>query len=328
VTTTTPPGWYPEPGHTGNGPAMERWWDGSAWTEYTRTAPVPAAAPQAYPGYPVYPGNPDYPGYPGGNGAGGSGGRRTGTVAIALVASVALIAAIVAGVLVLGKDDGKKGDDAKANPTPTHTGGKVPGPAPQPSDGGDGGSGDSPRSDGKTAVDGYDAISLPVLDGWTGRSGSTGASISIGPYPCPGTAGGTCTLGGVSAEPTIAEEITATTPEKAAKEDIAKNAAASYNKDTYGATTSHRQLTAGPVTVAGRQGYQVRWKVVTASGTSGYVESLVFPSPTTKQLVLVRFGFDISDKAPGLSVIDRITQGIASDTSHGSGSTGGTGTGV
>ncbi|MYS19478.1 DUF2510 domain-containing protein, partial [Streptomyces sp. SID4948] len=35
VTTTTTPGWYPEPGHTGNGPAMERWWDGNAWTEHT-----------------------------------------------------------------------------------------------------------------------------------------------------------------------------------------------------------------------------------------------------------------------------------------------------
>lgn len=116
MTTTTPPGWYPEPGHTGNGPAMERWWDGSVWTEYTRTAPVPAAAPQAYPGYPSDPANPGYPGYPGypGDGTGGSGGKRTGTVVIALVASLVLIGAIVAGVLVLGKDD-NKGDDAKTS---------------------------------------------------------------------------------------------------------------------------------------------------------------------------------------------------------------------
>ncbi|MGI5467793.1 DUF2510 domain-containing protein [Streptomyces sp. CA-132043] len=42
---TTPPGWYPDPGHTGNGPAPERWWDGSAWTEQTRAA---QAAPAAY----------------------------------------------------------------------------------------------------------------------------------------------------------------------------------------------------------------------------------------------------------------------------------------
>jgi hypothetical protein len=312
---------------------MERWWDGSVWTEYTRTAPVPATAPQAYPGYP---GNPDYAGYPG-PGAGGPGGRRTGTMVIALVASLVLIGAIVAGVLVLGKDD-KKDDTAKTSPTPTHTGGKVPGPAP--TDGGSGGdkggdtggdsggSDNSPRSDGTTAVDGYDAISLPVLDGWTGRSGPTGSSISYGPYTCPGTAGGTCSLGGASAEPTLAEEITATTAEQAAKQDIAKNAAASYNKDTYGATTSHQQLKAGAVTVAGQQGYMVRWKVTTASGTKGYVESLVFPSPTTKHLVLVRFGFDITAKAPGVGVIDQITQGIKTDTSLGNGSTGGTGTGV
>ncbi|WP_327291991.1 DUF2510 domain-containing protein [Streptomyces sp. NBC_01198] len=325
MTTTTPPGWYPEPGHTGNGPAMERWWDGSAWTEYTRTAPVQQAAPQVYPGYPGDPGYPGYPGYPG-DGKGAPGGKRTGTMVIALVASLVLIAAIVAGVLVLGKDDGKS--DAKSAPTPTHTGGRVPGPAPRPSDGGSGGSDDSPRGDGKSAIDAYDAISLPVLDGWTGSSGSTGANLSIGPYPCPGSAGGTCSLGGVSAEPTIAEEITATSAEQAAKQDITKNASDSYNEDTYGATTSHEQVKAGAVTVAGQQGYLVRWKVVTKSGTNGYVESLVFPSPTTKQLVLVRFGFDITAKAPGADVIDQITQGIKSDTSKGSGSTGGTGTGV
>lgn len=333
VTTTTPPGWYPEPGHTGNGPAMERWWDGSAWTEYTRTAPVPAAAPQAYPGYPSDPADSGYPGYPGypGGGAGGQGGRRTGTVVIALVASLVLIGALVAGVLVLGKDD-KKDGDAKAPPTPTRTGGRIPGPAPQPSDGGtggdSGGSHDAPRGDGKSAVDRYDAISLPVLDGWTGSSSDDLAAVATGSYKCPGTTQGTCSLGGVSAEPTAREEITATTAQDAAEQDIAKNAASAYGKETYGATTSHQQLKAGPVTVAGRQGYLVRWKVVTASGTKGYVESLVFPSPTTKQLVLVRFGFDIADNAPGLDVMDQITQGIKSDTSQGAGSTGGTGTGV
>ncbi|WP_425583603.1 DUF2510 domain-containing protein, partial [Streptomyces macrosporus] len=40
VSTTTPPGWYPDPGHTGPGPAPDRWWDGSAWTEHTRTSPT------------------------------------------------------------------------------------------------------------------------------------------------------------------------------------------------------------------------------------------------------------------------------------------------
>lgn len=342
MTTSTPPGWYPEPGHTGNSPAMERWWDGSTWTEYTRTAPVPPAAPQVHPGYPGYQG---YPGYPSDviGGPNGDRGKRTGTVVIALVAAVVLIAAVVAGVLVLGKnDDGK--DDAKNSPTPTRTGGRNL-PAPRPSDGGSGGDdgtggdrggdnggtsgGGDGRGDGSTAIDAYDAISLPVLDGWTGQDGTTGAGVTTGDYDCPGTQGGTCSLGGVFSMPTLAADISATTAEAAAKQDIAANAANSYSKDTYGATTSHQQIKAGAVTVAGQKGYLVRWKVVTASGTKGYVESLVFPSPTTKQLVLVRFGFDIADKAPGQDVMDQIAQGIKSDTSHGSGSTGGTGgTGV
>ena len=51
----TPPGWYPDPGYTGNGPATERWWDGSTWTEYTRDssgAPVSSFGPLPIPGIP------------------------------------------------------------------------------------------------------------------------------------------------------------------------------------------------------------------------------------------------------------------------------------
>lgn len=307
---------------------MERWWDGSVWTEYTRTAPVPPAAPPGYPG-------PPQPGYGYGAPAPDSG-RRTGTVVIALVASLVLIGAVVAGILVLGKDSKDK-DDAKGSPTPTHSTGKLPYPLPSDrggdgggSDGGgDGGSdGGSGTGDPTKAVDGADAISLPVLEGWQGQSGDTGAGLAVGPYPCPGTQGGTCTLGGVSSGPAASSAISATTPKAAAEQDIAANAANAYSEDTYGPTTSHQQLKAGAVTVAGQQGYLVRWKVVTQSGTQGYVQSLVFPSPTTKRLVLVRFGFDITAKAPTLADMDKITQGIKTDTTHVPSTSGGTGTGV
>ncbi|WP_183091242.1 DUF2510 domain-containing protein [Streptomyces radicis] len=59
MSATTPPGWYPDPGHTGDGPAPERRWDGTAWTGETRSArditvpdgvPTPPPEPSAPPG--------------------------------------------------------------------------------------------------------------------------------------------------------------------------------------------------------------------------------------------------------------------------------------
>ncbi|NEA39747.1 DUF2510 domain-containing protein, partial [Streptomyces sp. SID11385] len=53
MTPQTPPGWYPDPGHSGEGPRRERWWDGTAWTEGTRRA-APAQPPgTAAPGIPA-----------------------------------------------------------------------------------------------------------------------------------------------------------------------------------------------------------------------------------------------------------------------------------
>jgi hypothetical protein len=297
---------------------MERWWDGTAWTEYTRTPPVPDAAfAYPYPSGDVIASGPEGPG----------GRRRTGAVVIALVAALVLIGAVVAGILVLGKSgDDKK--DAKSSPSPRVTAPHRGIPGPTPSNGGPGGSGGTPSS-GDAAVDGYDGISLPVLDGWQGTSGQggVGAGLGTGEYPCPQDSSQHCELGGVSSQPAAAVKITSTDPEEAAKADIAPNAASSYDERTYGPTTSHQVLASRPVTVAGQQGYMVRWKVTTQSGTDGYVESLVFPSPSDhSRLVVVRFGFDVGGKAPGLDVMDRITQGIKADSSGGS--TGGSGTGV
>ncbi|OSP43112.1 hypothetical protein B7767_11915, partial [Streptomyces sp. 13-12-16] len=64
MTQVTPPGWYPDPGQTNEGPATERWWDGRTWTEQVRPVgpaaawgpPVPGGAGgPAYPAYPAYP---------------------------------------------------------------------------------------------------------------------------------------------------------------------------------------------------------------------------------------------------------------------------------
>nr|WP_251146494.1 DUF2510 domain-containing protein [Streptomyces sp. CBG30] len=40
----TPPGWHPDPGHSGKGPDQERWWDGVQWTAMSARRPPRSAA--------------------------------------------------------------------------------------------------------------------------------------------------------------------------------------------------------------------------------------------------------------------------------------------
>lgn len=131
----TPPGWYPDPGQTSDGPATERWWDGKAWTEQTRPAgsaadwgppPQPPAdgaqpaggaqpadgAQPAYPAYPAgeaYPAYPGYPGYPAQPPAPARRGLRTG---IAVGVAVAVLAAIGVGAWALTDNGSSSGQQA------------------------------------------------------------------------------------------------------------------------------------------------------------------------------------------------------------------------
>lgn len=306
---------------------MERWWDGNAWTEYTRTAPTPSDAPPAYPVYPGYP-----VGYHPGEHFPDAGGkpRRKRRTAIAIAVAVVVIGGLVASAVAFGSGgSGGSNDnnDAKGVPAPAATT-----PNNRPTDPGHDGTPNlpgGPESPGGPAIDAYDGIRLPVLDGWQGASGTQGigASIVTGGYPCPTDPTQNCVRGGAFAQPAKALKLTSTTAEAAAKEDIAPNAAESYSPDIYGATTSHQVVASKAVDVADQKGYLVRWKISTKSGTDGYVESLAFPAPSDGgKLVVIRFGFDIGGKAPGLDVMDQITEGIKADSSGHVG--GGTGTGV
>ncbi|MFC8827534.1 DUF2510 domain-containing protein [Streptomyces sp. NPDC057137] len=323
MTQTTPPGWYPDPGHEGEGPPQERWWDGSAWTDMVRSD---SAATWSSPSGPGAPGIPPYPAGP--PPATGGRGRR---IALAVTAAVVVLAVVGGGFLLLDDDSDNAADKASTTPStgpskpgqdgrPAPDGSQPPG-GPEAPDGGsggeDGGGGGAPQQEIPTedgyATDMASGISIPVPKGWSGQSGPVGAGVSTGEHPCPGNPEESCVRGGVNSVPAVALEIKATTAKAAAEADIKKNAEESYGGESYGKISSTDELKSEAVTVAGKKGYLVRWKVVTGKGDDGYVQSLAFPSPAPgaqDMLIIVRSGFDINDKAPKLPVMDEITGGI------------------
>ncbi|MFI6560581.1 DUF2510 domain-containing protein [Streptomyces sp. NPDC050534] len=351
MTQVTPPGWYPDPGQTSEGPATERWWDGKAWTDRTRPAgsaavwgppaQMPAAGAEPTPSpYPVdtsaYPADtsafPAYPVYPAQPPAASRRGLRT---SIAVGAAVVVLACIGVGVYALA-GNGSSGGGSAAQPGQGQGGpGGEGGPGGQggPFGGGSGGSGggggggtespapgqsEAPKIRSGSVTDGISGISLPIPEDWYGQQMSVGAQISSNKsYKCPGDTSQTCTNGGAYSAPALVLGSKGSTAEAVAKADIAANAKDSYGGKTYGSITSHDVLASKAVTVAGQKGYLVRWKAVTSKGSDGYVESLAFPSPAEpRQIVVVRFGVDVAEKQ---TVIDTITKGIKVSTGGGSG---------
>ncbi|WP_406098532.1 DUF2510 domain-containing protein [Streptomyces sp. NBC_01013] len=291
MSNATPPGWYPDtaaPGH-------ERWWDGTAWTGHTRTHP--AATQQSGPG----------------RGAGGGGGTGARTVAI-VAAGAVVVAVTVAGAVLLNR-----GDDTA--PTTTRSGSSAPSPADTAADAkpDDGPSPEGAPADEDPAVlvDQLNGITLPIPDGWERPERTAGELLTIhttDSYDCPGASSSFCYHGTVTTRTPGGTD--ATTPEALAREDIGAAADRAYEEDVvgrriHGGIVSHRQIAAGPVSVAGRTGYRVRWRVVTAEGPGGYVQSLVFPSAVgSESPVVVRYAFDAGPDGPPLALMDTLTEGI------------------
>ncbi|MEV5458945.1 DUF2510 domain-containing protein [Streptomyces cellulosae] len=338
---TPPPGWYADP----HAPHLERWWDGTGWTEHRRTPGAgsgPAAASGAGaggfgpPGVPSAPGTPGPYGAPGGFGppvaasgggstggsgrSGGSGGSGGGVKAVALTAAGAvLVAAVVAGAVALTRDDGDP--EVRTGPSPTApaptTQSTQPSPSPSTSQ-------PAPEDEG-VVVDELNGVTFPLLDGWVRPRHvveKDAVMTTDGTHDCPGE--GTLCRGGM----VISRTVTATdetSPRALAEADITEAAEEAFDEDTlgnrpYGGMTSHQVVRAGPVAVAGRAGYLVRWRVTTAKGPGGYVQSLVFPSSVgTESPVLVRFLFEAGPDGPPVADMDRITKGIRSTADQASG---------
>ncbi|WP_020135495.1 DUF2510 domain-containing protein [Streptomyces sp. 351MFTsu5.1] len=340
MTQETPPGWYPDPGQTSDGPATERWWDGRAWTEQTRPTgsaaawgpPEQVASPGEYATHPAYPAYPAQPPTTSRRGVVG--------IAVAVAAAIVVLTSIGVGVYALTDHGGGSKDTADSqgpggrggpfggNGGQNGQGGPFGGNGGSGGDGGNGGSGggtpspqgsEAPRIESGSVTDSIDGISLPIPDGWYGQEIQVGASVtSKDSYACPGDASASCTKGGAYSAPALALGSKGSTAEQVAKADIQANAEQSYGGKTYGSITSHDVLDSKAVNVAGQKGYLVRWTAVTSKGSDGYVQSLAFPAPANpQQIVVVRFGVDVGE---GQGVIDDITKGIKVSTGGGSGS--------
>ncbi|MEU0587711.1 DUF2510 domain-containing protein [Streptomyces sp. NPDC006132] len=298
---TPPPGWYPDP----HAPHLQRWWDGTAWTEHRR-------APEA-PGGPVLP--------PPGGGTG-----RAKAVAVTAAGAV-LVAAIVTAAVAFDGDGDGGGTDARSAPTaPASTSPTGP-PEPAPGASASG----TPADAGPAVVeDQLNGVTFPLLDGWVRPQHIAQDDVVMttdGTYDCPGGVG-LCRHGLVLSR-TVTENDEKS-PEALAEADIKDAADEAYDRDRlgrelHGGIESHQVVKSGPVAVAGRAGYLVRWRVHTAKGPGGYVQSLVFPSSVgTESPVLVRYVFDAGGDGPPLADMDRITKGIRpfgdADTGGGVGS--------
>ncbi|MEV0242358.1 DUF2510 domain-containing protein [Streptomyces sp. NPDC050674] len=277
---TPPPGWYPDP----HAPHLRRWWDGTAWTEHRRVPEAPAAPPP------------------------GGGTGRTKAVALTAAGAV-LLGAIVTAAVALDGGDGRG--------TRTRTAPSSPSPAPTTAEPAPGASASEPSADAPAIVeDQLNGITFPLLDGWVRPRYVTQDDVVMttdGTYDCPGGVG-LCRHGTVFSRTVTANDEKS--PEALAQADISEAADEAYDRDRlgrelYGGLESHQVVKSGPVAVAGRAGYLVRWRVRTAKGPGGYVQSLVFPSSVgTESPVLVRYVFDAGEEGPPLAGMDRLTKGI------------------
>lgn len=218
---------------------------------------------------------------------------RAKAVALTTTGTV-LVAAIVTGALTLGEDDGG-GVAADTVPRAVTS---------------------TAADDPAVVVDRPGGITLPLPDGWVRPKNAAQDDVVMttdGTYDCPAGVG-LCRHGTVLTHTVPLNDEKS--PEALAKEDIPEAADRAYGRDAlgrrpYGGIESHRTVESGQVAVAGRPGYLVRWRVRTAQGPGGYVQSLALPAGAgRKSPLVVRFVFDAGPDGPPLADMDEITEGI------------------
>jgi hypothetical protein len=305
-------GWYPT-GETGpDGLPVERWWDGAAWSAMVR---------------------------PLGGGTGTAPGGRHGSKTRSLIAAAVVIVLVGGGLgayFALRNNNTSNTASPSTQQAPTSApngngglgGGGTNGGTGGGTGGAGGGGGESSASpaptvtggSGQTVSDPIDELTIPVPSGWTGTSGSASGegswpSLSTGPYTCPtalaqsngtSSAAAQCTRGGVSYTTTV--------------QSVAGSTITSLASDNYGKLSSHKVVSEGAITVAGRTGYQITWSVVPDyTGPGGTVEDIVLPVPSeSTYFTVIDIGVDNSSQAPSLSSVNSaIIQGITDSNAAG-----------
>ncbi|GAA1148902.1 hypothetical protein F4556_000959 [Kitasatospora gansuensis] len=303
-----PAGWYPDPQDTTTDPRPQRWWDGQGWTASTRPAPADSPeGPKVLEGEVLESGPtvryPEPP--PLAPPADAAPVRRKLPKPVLAAAAVAALAGLLvgSGVTYLAMD-GRSDRHTVQKVRPEAR------PGGDSAEGGGGGASKAPEAPGGKgrnsglAVDAVNRISLSIPTGWTGGTTKAGyAGLSIGSYTCA-SGSGECSLGGVSTG-----QLKGTDVKQAAEQDITTAA-----EESYGKIKSHEQLKSEPIAIDGRDGYLIRWKVDAPEGNDGYVQTVVFPTADGKALASVHLGFDIDDKAPKLTQMDKIVESIKAFT--------------
>ncbi|MCC9308710.1 DUF2510 domain-containing protein [Kitasatospora sp. RB6PN24] len=308
MSTSTPPGWYPDPRATGH----ERYWDGRVWTEQGRpTAPAAGPVSDASPayGHPAIPESlvlsepPEPAGYAGPPPARTPGGapldpprpKRTGL--IIGIAAGGVLGLVLAGGLALTLSGGSVRSSAAAGaPAP------VPGAA-RPTHQPDGVQPLAPPQSlptSGTLQDRQHGWNVPLPQGWqpVGPDGGHTLALVTGRYDC-GTPGG-CVRGSFSidADPTRGSDA----------KQVAQAAMASYVQQKYGSDDPDVQG-GGAIIVAGRAGFAVRWHLTPQQGASVYLLLVAVPAADGEFTTMVG-SVDDNSKAPDHSILDRIAAGI------------------
>ncbi|MFX4292689.1 DUF2510 domain-containing protein [Streptomyces bohaiensis] len=301
MSTTMPPGWYPDPGYAGNGPAPERWWDGTNWTGQTReTTGAEPAGPTAGPA-------PDDTARTAETAGAGDGAARRRRAALVAVGAAAAAAAVLAAFLV-GGDDPAPDAPAAGSEQQEDTDGEAG------EDGQDGEGAPAPEFTRWTTA-AVGGAQLPLPDGWTERP-IDGVSVTGDEYPCPQDAERRCVVAGAF----LIEGEPGTDPGEAAAGDITVHTESSFSDAAYGGVTDRTEELSEDVDVAGATGHRVRHRLTTGAGTEAYAESIAFPAPDGSGATLVlRLGWNAGESGPGDELMAALVTGVrpASATSPG-----------